>query len=169
MSNEFLLRRNLGWWKNFLSFAIYVIYSFNKISVIMMTSSNENIFRVTGPLCGEFPSQRPVSRKFDVFLDLCLNKRLSKHSWGWWFETPSRPLWSQCNVCVCCHTSMFKIYTWSGNIYKTPKPLVSLYCADIRHIQNNKPLPETENTISISLRQNLFFAWWRHQMETFSA
>ena len=29
--------------------------------------------------------------------DLRLNKRLSKHSWGWWFETPSRPLWRQCN------------------------------------------------------------------------
>ena len=29
--------------------------------------------------------------------DLRLNKRLSKHPWGWWFETPSRPLWRQCN------------------------------------------------------------------------
>ena len=38
---------------------------------------------------GEFPSQRPVTRSFDVFFDLCLNKRLSKPSWGWWFETPS--------------------------------------------------------------------------------
>ena len=25
------------------------------------------------------------------------NKRLSKHSWGWWFETPSRSLWRNCN------------------------------------------------------------------------
>ena len=70
----------------------------------MMTSSNGRIFRVTGPLCGnspvtgEFPSQRPVTRSFDVFFDLRLNKRLSKQSWGWWFETPSRPLWRQCNV-----------------------------------------------------------------------
>ena len=29
------------------------------------------------------------SRSFDVFFDLCLNKRLSKDSWGWWLETPS--------------------------------------------------------------------------------
>ena len=64
----------------------------NQIS--MMTSSNWNIFRVTGPLFGEFtghrwiPSQRPVTRSFDVCFDLCLNKRLSKQSWGWWFETP---------------------------------------------------------------------------------
>ena len=27
-----------------------------------------------------------------------LNKRLSKHSWGWWFETPSRLLWRHCNA-----------------------------------------------------------------------
>ena len=50
----------------------------------MMTSSNGNIFCVTGPLCGEsigpgeFPAQRPVTRSFDVFFDLRLNKRLSK-------------------------------------------------------------------------------------------
>ena len=69
----------------------------------MMTSSNENIFRVTGPLCGEFtgpgefPTQRPVTRSFDVFFDLRLNKRLSKQTWGWWFETLSWSLWRQCN------------------------------------------------------------------------
>ena len=45
----------------------------------------------------EFPAQRPVTRSFDVFFDLRLNKRLNKHSWGWWFETPSRPLWRHCN------------------------------------------------------------------------
>ena len=28
----------------------------------MMTSSNGNIFRVTGPLCGEFPGHRPILR-----------------------------------------------------------------------------------------------------------
>ena len=35
------------------------------------------------PLTGEFPSQRPVTRSLDVFLDLHLYKRLSKQSWGW--------------------------------------------------------------------------------------
>ena len=48
----------------------------------MMTSSNGNIFRHS-PVTGEFPAQRPVTRSFDVFLDLRLNKRLSKQSWGW--------------------------------------------------------------------------------------
>ena len=46
---------------------------------------------------GEFPVQRPVTWSFDVFFELRLNKRLSKQSWGWWFETPSRPLWRHCN------------------------------------------------------------------------
>ena len=70
---------------------------------IMMTSSNGNKFRVTGHLCGEFTghgeilAQKPVTRSFDVFFDLCLNKRLGKQSWGWWFETLSRPLWHHCN------------------------------------------------------------------------
>ena len=41
---------------------------------------------------GKFPAQRPVTWRFGVF-DLHLNKRLSKQSWGWWFETPSRSLW----------------------------------------------------------------------------
>ena len=49
------------------------------------------------PVTGEFPTQRPVTRSFDVFFDLRLNKRLSKQSWGWRFETPSRSLWRNCN------------------------------------------------------------------------
>ena len=39
------------------------------------------------PVSGEFPTQRPVRRSFDVFFDPHLNKRLSKQWWGWWFET----------------------------------------------------------------------------------
>ena len=71
------------------------LYSCDMVQYNMMMSSNENIFRVTGPLCGEFtgpgefPTQRPVMQSFDVFFDLRLNKRLSKQPWGWWFETPS--------------------------------------------------------------------------------
>ena len=49
------------------------------------------------PAPGAFPSQRPVPRSFDIFFDLRLNKRLSKQSWGWWFETLSRPLWRHSN------------------------------------------------------------------------
>ena len=54
------------------------------------------------PVPGEFPAQRPVTRSFDVFFDL-LNKPLRKQSWGWWIETPSRPLWRHCNVIMYWH------------------------------------------------------------------
>ena len=50
------------------------------------------------PVSAEFPTQRPVARSFDVFFDLRLNKRLSKQSWGWWFETLSIQLWRHSNV-----------------------------------------------------------------------
>ena len=52
------------------------------------------------PVPGEFPAQRPVTRSFDVFFDLRLNKWWSKQSWGWWFETLSRLLWRHCNDCI---------------------------------------------------------------------
>ena len=50
------------------------------------------------PVPGEFPAQRPVARSFHVFFDLRLNRRLSKQSWGWWFETLLRTLWRHCNA-----------------------------------------------------------------------
>ena len=50
------------------------------------------------PVTREFPSQMPVSRSFDVFFDLRMNKQLSKQSRRRWFDTPSRWLWRHCNV-----------------------------------------------------------------------
>ena len=85
----------------------------------MMTSSNGNIFRVTGPLCGEFtgpgefPTQRPVTRSFDVFFDLRLNKRLSKQPWGWWFETPSWSLWRHRNVSGSIAVTQVLLHSYS--------------------------------------------------------
>ena len=57
------------------------------------------------PVPGEFPSQRPVTRSFDIFFDLRPNKRLSKQC-GWWFETPSWSLWRQCNWSYRAHGSI---------------------------------------------------------------
>ena len=70
---------------------------------IMMTSSKGNISASlaicagNSPVPGEFPTQRPVTRSFDVYFDLRPNKRLSKQSWGWWFETLSCSLWRHRN------------------------------------------------------------------------
>ena len=77
-------------------------FALTEVDLIMMTSSNGNIFRVTGHLCGEFtgprwiPAQRPATRSFDVFFDLRRIKWFNKQSWGWWFETLSFPLWRHC-------------------------------------------------------------------------
>ena len=61
-------------------------------ALIMITSSNGNIFRVTGPLCGEFSGHRwiPLTKASDAELwcflwsapesDLRLNKQLVKQS-----------------------------------------------------------------------------------------
>ena len=76
----------------------HIVVSYSYCTVI--TSSNGTFFALLA-LCevtGEFPSQKQVMRTFDVFFDLRLNKRLSTQSWGWWFETPSRPLWRHCSV-----------------------------------------------------------------------
>ena len=53
---------------------------------------------MNSPVTGEFPAQKPVTRRFDVFFDVRLNKRLSKQWWGCWFEMPSCPLWRHCNA-----------------------------------------------------------------------
>ena len=56
---------------------------------------------------GEFPAQRPVKHGFDVVFDLRLNKRLTKQSRGWWFETLPHPLWCHCDdLCYMRHYNM---------------------------------------------------------------
>ena len=61
------------WMLSFLVDALLWRYTM----IMMMTSSNGNIFRVTGPLLGnspvpgEFPSQRPVTRSF-MFSLICV-------------------------------------------------------------------------------------------------
>ena len=102
----------------------------------MMTSSNGNIFRVTGPLCGdftdpgEFPTQRPVSRSSDVFFDLHPNKKLSKQPWGWWFETQSWSLWLHCNKPPNMH-----LFSWGsfGNPSPTSHRRVGVWWATFAH------------------------------------
>ena len=67
------------------------------------------------PVPGEFPAQRPVTRSFNVFFDLCLNKRMSKQSWGWWFEMLPCPLWRHCNAVFLCLQSILQKLHWLSN------------------------------------------------------
>ena len=58
---------------------------------------------------GEFTSQRPVMRSFDVFFDLRLKNRLSTQSCVWWFETPSRSFWRHCYEPT---SALMQLNTW---------------------------------------------------------
>ena len=81
------------------------------------------------PVAGEFPAHRPVTRSFDVFFDLRLNKRLSKQLWGWWFETLSCSLWHHCNrawwegvypsslLCTLVKLYIWKDYYWINDCW----------------------------------------------------
>ena len=71
-----------------------------------MTSSNGNIFRVTGPLWVEsighrwISIKRRVTRSFDVFCDLCLNNRMSKQSRNRLLQSLLRSFWCHCNKTI---------------------------------------------------------------------
>ena len=71
--------------------------------LFMKTSSNGNIFRVTGPLWGEptghwwIPLTKVNGAQLWSFFDLRLNARLGKQSRRRWFETQSHSIWRRCN------------------------------------------------------------------------
>ena len=71
------------------------------------------------PATGEFPAQRPMTRSIDVFFDGRLNERLSKQSWGWWSEMPSRSLLRHCNenaiydvsIYMFCYSLLYTLFS----------------------------------------------------------
>ena len=131
-----------GWWR----------YQMETFSALLFLCAENS------PITGKFPSERPVTRSFDVFFDLRLNKPLSKHSWGCWIEMLSRSLWRHrhilCLVIFCYELIYVDFAT---------KPTVLLYwhCGTIAPALTKQP-------------RGVFAKWakfarWRHQMETFSA
>ena len=109
----------------------------------MMTSSNGSIFRVTGPLCGEFTgpgeftAQRPVTRSFDVSFDLRLNKRLSKQPWGWWFETPAWSLWRHRNDIHGWHRLVtLLLYLNSIYAYADGARVLSIWTSSVTYLKD---------------------------------
>ena len=90
---------------------------------------------------GEFPAQRPVTRSFDVFFDLRLNKRLSKHSWGSWFETPSRSSWHHCNASKFWQMdgkgpSHVSLQLRDTGMLRTKSCFTIVYCTDTVYMAN---------------------------------
>ena len=85
---------------------------------IAMMSSNGNIFRITGPLCGEFTGHRWIPLTKASGAELCFFLWfapellwLSKQSSGWWFETPSPSLWRHRNGLNHCRLSIRSLVT----------------------------------------------------------
>ena len=92
-------------WMTTCQLILFVCSGLNKCEheLHMMTPSDGNILTSLAfcernpPVTGGFPSQRPVTQSFDVFFDVRQNKRRSKQSRYWWFETPWHSLWRHCN------------------------------------------------------------------------
>ena len=79
-----------------------------------------------------------VIKHFDVFFDLRLNKWVSKQPWGWWFETPSRPLWRHRNAGKFLKTSGTTLNSW---IMCSCSPGISAkYCKYTIWIRSNEKL-----------------------------
>ena len=105
------------------------------------------------PVPGEFTAQRPVTRSFDVFFDLRLNKPLSKQWWGWWLETLSRPLWRHCNAVVlfcgggdatisCQWNHRIHLPIFSGLLQNRPLPYPVYDIAQNHYSCNGLPIVE---------------------------
>ena len=89
------------------------------------------LYARNSPVTAEFPAQRPVTRNFDVFFDLRLNKKLNKQSWGWWFETPSRSLWRHCDKKANNRTPLLTHLcnaSWTHNSFWNAFKFIKLKC-----------------------------------------
>ena len=129
-----------------------------------MTSSTGNIFRATGPLCGEFTghrwifSQRSVTRSFDVLVDLRLIKRLSKKCGPRWFEMAWRLLWHNCNATNIiigtllyqsflfdlCATYKYTTYRKNSSISRTKFQSLNVSCILLQLSSLNRMKPGVE-------------------------
>ena len=90
------------------------LYFDSYFTEVMATSSNGNIFCVTGPVWGNpsvtgRDSLRPMTWRFGVFVHVHLKKRLSKTSRLRWFEPPSRSSWRRCNVVASSNWSQISV------------------------------------------------------------
>ena len=154
-----------------------------------MTSSNGNIIRVTGHLYGEFTGhrwihrKRSVTRRFDVFFDLLLNKRLGKQWWGWWFETPSWSLWRHGNVCtqfaLHCVLSQFGvvlIHILQGHSIHYNDVIMSTIASQITiltivysivHWSTDQSSALLAFVRGIHRRRGNVSIWWRHHVTSY--
>ena len=111
------------------------------------------------------PHTKSVTRSFDVFFNLRLNKRLSKQPWGWWFETPSWSLWRQCNAVSRCNLPFCPSQNTDVNF-----PLFLTLLIKILHFHN---IHYFSNKYMMPLIHHRFICWvdrgWFHDSKYNSA
>ena len=105
------------------------------------------------PASGEFPAQRPVTRSFDVSFDLCLNKRLRKQAWVWWFETHSL-------ILRHAHTNATYYGISCNDIRNTPTSVVFQHIFDtaMSHCKSRDSLTQTQHCLK-PICQSLWFVF----------
>ena len=126
-----------------------------------------------------------MTRSFDAYFDLRLNKRLCKQSWGWWFETLLCPLWRHSNV------SIIPFWFWmydtvivsdmqnpifikhiSGKVTLNKIGMVEIKPPQVPGYKtNHKVKPQTwpiNNWKSIALTQHCGYWWFAAEASVFS-
>ena len=105
------------------------------------------------PFTGEFPAKASNAELFDVFFDLRLNKRLSIQLGGWWFETPSRPLWRHCDDVMHTYT-LFQGVSLHHAIQRPVASWASL---------SSTNSTETKDMVSWSMNTMMFQRHWNER------
>ena len=91
------------------------------------------LYAGNSPVTDEFPTQRPVTRSFDIFFDLRHNKRFnSKQPRRWWFETPPRSLWRHCDANMHADVFMCIQFHFTNELFLFSS--VSVLCYNERHL-----------------------------------
>ena len=119
------------------------------IKWIYFPSTSLTICAGNSPTTDEFPAQRPVTRSFNVFFDLRPNKRFRKQSWGWWFETPSRPLWRHFNAGPHMQLGRSTKNAMACNVMVVPS-----YCKN-DHSSNRSVMIFSSLVIKIGIKRNI--------------
>ena len=85
---------------------------------------------------------------------------VSKQSWGWWFETPARPLWRQCNVRL-----HWKVpFLWNANLW----PIVAMKVVIINISSPNQDIQMRKSILCVHYRADTTDITHFHRQQTVS-
>ena len=108
-----------------------------------------------------------MTRSFDIFFNLRLNKWLSKQWWGWWLETLSCPLWRHCNgfLWFVARPSLFRSVTLAVSF--CPSHL-SVSLPTLLTIRNPFRVPaykrklNSKSIANVKITVSLFLTHWKY-------